>query len=397
MTNLCLKMNKAAIIPVLMVIVFVQGQVPPFKETCVTNAYPPSEKSHLVPTYVLNLDLPPTQRWQNLAKDKGSQIKTLLKKFIEFAEDFGNGTVNTIINYLNKKGDSMDTTLPQPYADEMRGIATASGLGLGEVIIYNLFYEVFTVCTSIVAEDNAGKLFHARNLDFGLFLGWDIKNHTWEITEALRPMILNVDYQKGGKTVFKAVHYAGYIGILTAIKPGVFTLSMNERFDLNGGFIGIIEWILGLRSGQWMGFLTRDTLLYSNSYEEAKKNLTMTQMLAPAYFIVGGNSTGQGCVITRDRNKAVDVWNMADAGKWYILETNYDHWKSPLFIDDRRTPANRCMQNMTQNNVGWPGIFNVLSSKPVLNKLTTYTALMQVNAGTLETWLQYCPDPCWPF
>lgn len=48
---------------------------------------------------------------------------------------------------------------------------------------------------------------------------WDIKNHTWEITEALRPMILNVDYQKGGKTVFKAVHYAGYIGILTAIKP----------------------------------------------------------------------------------------------------------------------------------------------------------------------------------
>ncbi|CAG2236691.1 GAA1 [Mytilus edulis] len=138
---------------------------------------------HLVPTYVLNLDLPPTQRWQNLAKDKGSQIKTLLKKFIEFAEDFGNGTVNTIINYLNKQG--MDTTLPQPYADEMRGIATASGLGLGEVIIYNLFYEVFTVCTSIVAEDNAGKLFHARNLDFGLFLGWDIKNHTWEITEAL--------------------------------------------------------------------------------------------------------------------------------------------------------------------------------------------------------------------
>lgn len=54
-------------------------------------------------------------------------------------------------------------------------------------------------------------------------------------------------------------------------------------------------------------------------------------------------------MITRDRNKAVDVWNMADAGKWYILETNYDHWKSPLFIDDRRTPANRCMQNMTQN------------------------------------------------
>ena len=123
----------------------------------------------------------------------------------------------------------------------------------------------------------------------------------------------------------------------------------------------------------------------------------MTKMLAPAYFIVGGNTTGQGSVITRDRDSAADVWNMVDAGGWYILETNYDHWKKPLFVDDRRTPANRCMQKMTKNNTGWPGMFNVLSSKPVLNKLTTYTALMQVNDGSLETWLQDCPDPCWPF
>ena len=26
-------------------------------------------------------------------------------------------------------------------------------------------------------------------------------------------------------------------------------------------------------------------------------------------------------------------------GTWYILETNYDHWKAPLFVDDRRTPV----------------------------------------------------------
>lgn len=27
---------------------------------------------------------------------------------------------------------------------------------LGEVVLYNIFYEVFTVCTSIVAEDKTG-------------------------------------------------------------------------------------------------------------------------------------------------------------------------------------------------------------------------------------------------
>lgn len=26
-------------------------------------------------------------------------------------------------------------------------------------------------------------------------------------------------------------------------------------------------------------------------------------------------------------------------GSWFILETNYDHWKPPPKIDDRRTPV----------------------------------------------------------
>ena len=106
--------------------------------------------------------------------------------------------------------------MPHPYGDEIKGIAKATGLPLGlnefsqysvlpvfnstnfsgEVVLYNIFYEVFTVCTSIVAEDPSGmtlieflkivhfiklqmtfdllrlgKLYHARNLDFGLFMG----------------------------------------------------------------------------------------------------------------------------------------------------------------------------------------------------------------------------------
>ena len=32
-----------------------------------------------------------------------------------------------------------------------------------------------------------------------------------------------------------------------------------------------------------------------------------------------------------------------------------------------------------------------------LLQLTTYTTLMQVDSGHLETYLQYCPDPCAPW
>ena len=42
---------------------------------------------------------------------------------------------------------------------------------LGQTMLYNIMYEVEGACTSIVAESAAGDIFHARNLDFGLFFG----------------------------------------------------------------------------------------------------------------------------------------------------------------------------------------------------------------------------------
>lgn len=50
--------------------------------------------------------------------------------------------------------------------------------------------------------------------------------------------------------------------------------------------------------------------------------------------------------MTRDRAGAADVWRMNET--YFLVETNYDHWKKPLFIDDRITPANKCMNQITQ-------------------------------------------------
>ena len=54
-------------------------------------------------------------------------------------------------------------------------------------------------------------------------------------------------------------------------------------------------------------------------------------------------------MITRSRDKAVDIWDLdTKKGMWFLLETNYDHWEKPLFLDDRRTPGNKCMNQKTQ-------------------------------------------------
>lgn len=360
--------------------------------------YPPAGPTFVgnVPWYKINLDAAPRQRWHQVIKERKVELTNLIKAIKELALDFFPS--GKLIDLVDKHLAPLVDTLPFPFNEELKGIADVSGLPLGEIMLFNIFYEVFTVCTSLVAEDEAGKLYHARNLDFGLFLGWDTKNSSWKIPEYLRPLTVNLDFQRNNRTVFKSTNFAGYVGMLTGMKPGTFTLTMNERFSFEGGYIGIIEWILGRRDEIWMSFLTRSVLENATSYAQAKDQLANTEMLAPAYFILGGNQTGEGCVITRSRSSCLDIWELdLKRGRWYVLETNYDHWQEPLFLDNRRTPAMKCMNQTTQAKISVETIYDVLSTKPVLNKLTTYTTLMDVSAGTLETFLRNCPDPCMPW
>ncbi|MCV4860902.1 linear amide C-N hydrolase, partial [Escherichia coli] len=86
-------------------------------------------------------------------------------------------------------------SIPGPFGEEMRGIADVTGIPLGEIISFNIFYELFTMCTSIITEDGKGHLLHGRNMDFGIFLGWNINNNTWVVTEELKPLTVNLDFQ----------------------------------------------------------------------------------------------------------------------------------------------------------------------------------------------------------
>lgn len=372
--------------------------IPPYTEDCRTDMYPPNGPTFraAVDWYTVDLDLPPIKRWTAVITDKKTELVNMMEAIKELANAFvPSGRLVELVDFALPL---MVSTLPDPFGDEIRGIAAASGIPLGEVTLFNIFYEVFTVCTSVVAEDDKGNVFHGRNLDFGLFLGWDVKNKSWIVSEKLKPLVVNLDFKRNNQTVFKSTNFAGYVGMLTGIKPHIFTLTMNERFSLDGGYIGIFEWILGQRDGMWMSFLTRSVLETANSYEEAKTRLAQTKLLAPAYFILGGNSTGQGCIITRSRQLSLDVLEIdLKLGRWYVLETNYDHWKEPLFLDDRRTPAMKCMNQTTQTKISLKTMYDVLSTKPVLNKLTTYTTLMQVSEGKLEGYIRDCPDPCLPW
>lgn len=380
----------------LLVVAGVSGQFPPYTQDCQHGLYPPAAAPSAIPTYVINLDLPPAKRWVQLVTDKATEMRELIDVIKKLISSFSGGI---LIDIVDRDLPKLIAGLPADAAEEMRGIAIASGIPLGEIYLYNVFYEFNAFCTSIVSEDQAGEIYHARNLDFGLLMGWDFHNDTWLLTEKLRPLVVTGIFTKNNQTVFKAVNFAGYIGVVTGMKPQVFSLTVNERYSLKGsGLAGILKWILGTRTGNWMGFLTRQVFETVDTFAQAKATLSSKLLIGPIYFILGGSESGEGAVITRAVDRTLDTWNLnVKNNTWFVLETNYDRWKAPLFIDDRRTPAIKCMNALGPVNATFPGLFDVLNTKPVLNKLTAYTTLMHVKTGTMETYLRFCADPCWPW
>jgi hypothetical protein len=123
-----------------------------------------------------------------------------------------------------------------------------------------------------------------------------------------------------------------------------------------------------------VSFATRDALMTATSYTEAVSQLSSTKLIADVYYIVAGTSTGQGAVISRNRTTAVNVWNITESKfKWFVLETNYDHWKPAPWYDDRRDAAIEALHQLGQQDVKSGALLHkVLSVKPVLNIQTVY-------------------------
>uniref|UniRef100_A0A1I7X235 ceramidase n=1 Tax=Heterorhabditis bacteriophora TaxID=37862 RepID=A0A1I7X235_HETBA len=195
-----------------------------------------------------------------------------------------------------------------------------------------------------------------ENLDFGLFLGWNATSHEWMISEALKKMVVNVNWIKNGKVLYKSNNFAGYIGIYNGLKEGAFSITANERFKLAGGFLGMYRWLTGLEpNGKWMSWLTRETFEQFNTYADAKEHLMNTPMLSPVYYILGGVKPWEGSIITRSLNGTdlLTELNTVDPNGWYLLQTNYDLDKEVLYLDDRRTPGNHCMRILGQSRVNF--------------------------------------------
>lgn len=391
----------------------------PPPKTCQISDSNPKPDWTSIPRAVINLDLPPTERWAELAAEYKEPMANMVNEFVDHISNFPGNRWEQFLMYMEVNQEMLLDRMPNGYGDEIRGIQKATGIKMSSLLAFNLGYEIMGFCTSVTAQDASGHMFHGRNLDFGLFLGYDTdagpnENFQWTNTDLLRQTTVTTDFTRGGEILYSSVSYVGYIGLLTGVRKGGVTVTVDTRFDDN------YDQFLNA----WLHDPTDDASLLAQAlryqieddsvgtdFETYISRLGATRLVGPAYAIIGGPNAGQGIVLTIQPNATVpvDTWRITDSDalpaaadaseKFYVLQTNYDHWEEPPKIDDRETAAYDCMDNyIGMNGVSKDSIYDLLAAMPNRNRLTTYTAIMDCAEGTVDATLQYCyEDSCSPW
>jgi len=373
--------------------------------------YPP-DASQQLPSVVVDLDAPPEERWTHVVQPRAQGIKELIDAYLEHLE--GSHVNGTILRAILKAVANKEMgRFPAEYRREIEGIATATSLDVGYIWVLNMMYEVIGYCTSLVAQDAAGRVWHGRNLDFGIFMGADPATHSWSLTQKLRAIQFNAMFTRGGKPLYNSTTYGGFVGLISGSKAGAFSITVDTRYDKSVD-AGLIGWLRGKHDGcHFLTFETRAVMEANATYAQALHALTTYKPLGPAYIIVAGVQAGEGAVVTKQFNESAesagvpwnptaDVWDLQGElsnGSFYVLQTNYDRWKPPPEFDDRRYPGMNCLEAIGKDKIDAGAIWGVLSSNPTRNALTTFSTVMSPASGHFEAYMQNCaPGPdCVPF
>ena len=201
--------------------------------------------------------------------------------------------------------------------------------------------------------------------------------------------------------------FGGYIGLLTGMRHGAMSISVDSRFDENHDKY-LIEYLRNpTASMQWLSLTTRVAMENYTSYTDAVDYLKRQAFIGPCYIIIGGVQKNEGSILSIGPNMTLfDQFTIPEAypqnntaqPPFYVLETNYDHWEPPPPFDDRRYPGEMCMDEIGSKGVQWYSLYNVLNGIPNRNRLTTYTTLMDTETGDFVAYKQYCDVPeCIPW
>lgn len=241
------------------------------------------------PRFTVNLDDPPATRWDHILprfRDDIPGVLTMIDDMVDspFAIKLIESCLKTAVFF----GSVM-------YSEELTRIAELLGVPVGKVILLQLAYEAFAACTSVVATGDAadGHPLHIRTMD-------------WEMPE-LERLTIEVDFQRSGRTVASATTWAGYVGVVTGLRVGAFSLSVNyRRTELMSEkpVAAFMKNLWGVVRSKWpVSYVLREVLTQEAplTYSGVLRFFRGVHLVAPCYITVAGTAPGEGCVCSMER------------------------------------------------------------------------------------------------
>lgn len=173
------------------------------------------------PKYVIDLSLPPVDRYKHVVQDFKPELASLTSLFDEVLQGLHPKVpakaVHFLARHLLRRVHDHDET------EELRGIQQVTGLEMYLLVSFNVLLDLFMGCTSggvRISDGPATKMVHFRTLDWAM--------------DPLRKVVVHLDFVESpaGNVMASTVTYVGFVGLLTGVKRGL-SVSLNFRPNHN--------------------------------------------------------------------------------------------------------------------------------------------------------------------
>lgn len=319
-------------------------------------------KATSVKTYTIDLDAPAADRWKHVVSD----YKDGIHKILQYCDQ--------ILGSLSYPASWLSWSFANYvfYIDELNGIAEETNIDVSNLILMQLCYEVCACCTSVIFDTPKAAL-HFRTMD-------------WSMPE-LKEITFNARFIKGGETLYTATTWAGYVGVMTACRKDIGSVSLNYRRANDG----IMSNLSSMIAGSWpAGFLIRHSIETANDYDQLKSYLSKSKLISPCYLTICGPTPKTGRILVRNREGLDISYKMSDLH--YLVQTNIDHDKieesdNILMSKERLAKTYELLGANAENINNLGDLFRVLFVYPILNSETIYVTIMSPESGVFDSYV----------
>lgn len=313
-----------------------------------------------MPSYIIDLDLPESERWNKLLEEYKNELKLIVPYMKQMIDELLGYSYYPIIAFI-KTYRALGKFIM--YEKEIQAIADKIGMSFEYTLMMQLCYEATACCTSVVTRVDGNYTFF-RTMDWPLSF--------------LKSLTVDLTFQKDGKTLFYVTTWVGYIGALTVTVPEKYSMAVNYRRTQDITFSGIVRNVFNILGMHWpIGHLIRDICEHTTDVAKMKERISTSPLVSPCYITVC-YSDDKPEVYARDVADTTMVTNE------FVVQTNCDQGKCEpdiLYSVLRRQKVTELIERSGNDFITDMDMVHQLLDFPVLNDETVYYSVMSPKFG----------------